>query len=439
MIRRMPIDWTKLYQVFDMGPLEANQLQDLYVDLAEVRGENEPGSVAEYLETSIRNSDRHTCQLVSGHQGSGKSTELRRLQKKLEGGDRRYFCVVCDIERALPLDDTDFPDLLLAIVHQTAEALRERLKVDLKPGYFARRASELRDLLGSKVDLKEARLDTAVGVIVTTLRGSPESRVKIRAALDPKVESLLHAANEAFDEAREKIKKKGFRDLAIIIDGSDKLRLGAGSSAGAYPGERLFVHRADQTRGFACHVVYAVPMALAYSPLVSDLESLYGQQTPIIPVTKLHDRQGKRIPAAYDRFREILAKRVAFAGASFAEAFPDERATDDLIRLSGGQPRVLCAFARDCTRSRAPVAREAVETIARKETQALRRSLNEPHWRLLAEFMAGRQPLGTLQTTAVRADLIVLRALLHYRNKEEWLGVNPLVGPLPEGLSGLHA
>lgn len=438
MMYGMATDWTKLYQVFDTGPLEANQLQDLYVDLEAVRGENEPGSVAGYLEGSIRNSGRHTCQLVSGHQGSGKSTELRRLQGTLEAGDNRYFCVVCDIENELPLDDMDFPDLLLAIVRQTADALRDRLKIDLKPGYFADRARELKELFGSKVELKEARLDTLLGVMVATLRGSPESRVHIRKALDPKVESLLSAANEVFDQARERIKGHGFGDLVVIVDGSDKLKLSYGPGAGTYPGERLFVHRADQIRGFACHMVYAVPMALAYSPLLSDLESLYGQQTPIIPVTKLHDRQGKRVDAAFDCFREILSKRVVFAGSTMAEVFPDRVVTDELIRLSGGQPRVLCSLARDCLRVRRPVERSVVDAVASREMRAMRAPLELAHWRVLAAFMGGKQPLRTADTREVYRDLIVLRALLHYRNKEEWLGVNPLVGSPPQELSGLH-
>lgn len=428
----MDTNWTKLYQQFDMGPLEANQLQDLYVELADVRGESEPGSVAEYLEGSIRNADGHTCQLVSGHQGSGKSTELRRLQRRLQNGTSRYFCVVCDIERALPLDDTDFPDLLLAIVHQTAEAFRKFLEIDLRPGYFTTRATELQRLLGSPVGIQSASLDGVVGSIVMTIRGSPESRAKIRAALDPQIESLIRSANEVFDEARELLKKNGFEDLVIIVDGSDKLRMETGAPNARYPGERLFLHRSDQTRGFACHVVYAIPMALAYSPLVSDLEATYGHQTPIVPVTKLHSRKGDTIQKAYDRFCEILKKRVEFANERFSEVFPDQSATNELIRLSAGQPRVLCAFARDCMRLQQPVKAAAVAMIERKERLALRRALNEPHWRLLAEFMAGKQPPGTAETLAVRADLIVMRALLHYRNDDEWLGVNPLVGSLPE-------
>ncbi len=434
----MPIDWIKLYQAFDVGPLQANQFEDLYVELADVRGENEPGSVASYLEGSIRSSSTYTCQIVSGHEGSGKSTELRRVQKNLETGPKRVFCVVADIEGDVPLDDADFPDLLLAIVRQTAVALRDRLKIDLQPGYFADRARKIKELLLTEVDLKEARLDTALGVMVASLRQAPESREKIRQALNPRVQSLLEAANEVFSEARTRLKSHGFDDLAIIVDGTDKLKRGYGADTERYPGERLFVHRADQTRGFECHIIYAVPLALVHSPLVSDLEQLYGQQTPIIPVTKLHDRAGKRLDLSYARFLEILRKRVAFAGESFDAVFPNPGATDDLIRFSGGQPRVLCALARDCLRPQAPIHKSVVEAVARKETMALRKALELPHWQVLAEFLAGKQPLPAPETREVFRDLLIVRALLYYRNSQEWLGVNPLVGNLPEGVNRIH-
>ena len=435
----MATNWTKLYQVFEMGPLEANQIHDLYVDLAAVRGEDEPGAVAAYLESSVRLASGHTCQLVSGHQGSGKSTELRRLQKQLQSGSERYFCVICDIEGELALDDTDFPDLLLAMMRATADALRRDLGIELKPGYFATRAGEIKALALSEVELKELSLDAMLGTIVATLKGSPESRSTIRKALEPKVDSLLHAANELFDEARGSLKQRGFKDLVLIVDGSDKLKLASSAKSGEYPGERLFVNRVDQTRGFAAHVVYAIPMALAFSVLVEELSSLYQQHTPIVPVTKLLDRQGKRVEAAYQRFREIVDKRLAFAGANFGEVFADEAVCEELIRLSAGQPRVLCALIRDCLRGLKQFDKVTVKTVARRETMAMRRALELPHWLLIKEFAEGKQPIPDSKNRGAFRDLIGLRGLLHYRNDKEWLAVNPLIGELPEGLSTQNA
>ena len=430
----MIVDSKKLYQVFNLGPLEVGQLESLYVDLCDVRGESEPGSVVAYLGDSIRLSDRHTCQLVTGHQGSGKSTEMRRLKKALQQGDERYFAVICDIEGELALDDTDFPDLLLAMVRQLADALHESFAMELKPGYFATRWNELKGLLGSEVGFEKAELTVGLAKIVGVLRSSPDSRKPIRDALEPRVDSLLHAANELFDQAREQLKPFGFKDIVLLVDGTDKLKLGTGNDAGTLPGERLFIRRHDQTSGFACHVCYAIPMALNYSVQNDTLAGLYDQQIPVVPVTKLQDRQAHLIDAAYVKFREMIEKRVVFCGSTMDGVFADEKVVRELIRLSAGQPRELCILIRDCLRADLPIHSATVELVARRATMAFAQWLEAPHWRMIKEYRSGRQPLQESENRDTLRDLIAGRAILHYRNHEQWLAVNPLVGETPEGI-----
>lgn len=70
---------TKIYNSFDPSrPLPAGDPQ--YVDCRSVRGDED---IVNDLGKRMRNSDRMTYQLYTGHRGSGKSTELRRLQKSL--------------------------------------------------------------------------------------------------------------------------------------------------------------------------------------------------------------------------------------------------------------------------------------------------------------------------------------------------------------------
>lgn len=77
----------RIYNSFDPSrPLPAGDPQ--YVDFREVRGDED---IVSDLGKRIRNSDKMTCQLYTGHRGSGKSTELRRLQKSLE--DHSFYVV----------------------------------------------------------------------------------------------------------------------------------------------------------------------------------------------------------------------------------------------------------------------------------------------------------------------------------------------------------
>ena len=83
----------RAYKAFDPAPLSAAD-SNLYVDLEPARGE---GDVVNRLAKRIRGSaDEPTCQLLAGHHGSGKSTELRRLQGLLERGTPPIFVVFCE-------------------------------------------------------------------------------------------------------------------------------------------------------------------------------------------------------------------------------------------------------------------------------------------------------------------------------------------------------
>jgi len=103
------------------------------------------------LANKIRLSEKLTCQLVTGHRGSGKTTELRKLQNELENFTEKLFVVFCEIDEDVDRNDIDFPDVLIAIVRQMAFQLNDRLKIKLKPGYFKQRWDELKRLLSSEV------------------------------------------------------------------------------------------------------------------------------------------------------------------------------------------------------------------------------------------------------------------------------------------------
>ena len=153
----MAADLKRVYRAFDPAPLsEADS--DLYVPLDEVRGSS--GLVTRLTKT-IRLSDKPTFQLLAGHIGSGKSTELRRVQAELETGDARFFTVFCQVLEDIDPNDADFPDVLMAVMRQVARQLRERLDIKLKPGYFKQRWEDLRELLGREVDFESLELETA--------------------------------------------------------------------------------------------------------------------------------------------------------------------------------------------------------------------------------------------------------------------------------------
>jgi hypothetical protein len=430
----MPVDLAKLYQAFDPAPLTAGQQTSLYVDLAAVRGEHEVGGIANSLAQHMRLANGPTCQLVTGHRGSGKSTELYRLQRELGEGSQKVFAVFCDIDQALNRNDLDFPDLLLAIVRQLAEQLKDKAGITLAPGYFQDRFGELVEFLGTDVALEKMELTYGLAKIVGTLKNSPKSRRIIRDMLEPKVDSLLHAANDLIATAKNELRDKGFTDLAIIVDNTDHMSRPNGESADPLPGKSLFISRYPEVSGFDCHTVYAVPLELAFSVCGSELKRLYGRTTPVVGIAKIQTRDGKPYAPGVNCFREVIAKRVAFAGATVSEVFGSDAVRDDLIARTGGQPLELCSLVRECMLGSLPIPSERLAEVARQEVRSYAKWLKRSHWGIIESIRAGKQPIPDDTNGAALRDLIEGRAILYHQNGDEGFSISPLVGPAPAGL-----
>jgi len=149
----------KVYQAFDpQKPLEAADT-DRYVNLDEVRGST---GFVQRLAEPIYLSAKPTCQIVTGHHGSGKSTELLRLQRELQQHRKKPFVVYCEALEDIDRNDVDFPEVLIALVRQMATQLKERADIVLKPGYFKDRLQQLKGILAAPIAIDGHRLDAGI-------------------------------------------------------------------------------------------------------------------------------------------------------------------------------------------------------------------------------------------------------------------------------------
>jgi len=305
------VDIKRIYQVFDPAPLSAEQT-DLYVDLDAVRGSS---GLINRMAQHIRLSASPTCQLLAGHRGSGKSTELRRLQGVLENGEDKLFTVFCEILEDIEPNDVDFPDVLMAIIRQTAEQLSKRLSIKLKPGFFKQRWEEAKDILGREVDLTSIDLDVGLAKISAAMKSSPNTRIEIRKLLEPRTNSWIEAANDVLDQAVLELSKKKYSGLVVIVDGLDKMTLRPHPAVGCSTAEYLFAERHAQLTGFRCHMIYTIPIALAYSCRERDIANLYGHiAPPIVPMTMIFDATGKKNKLGFVKFADVILKRLQKAG-----------------------------------------------------------------------------------------------------------------------------
>ena len=422
----------KIYAEFSPVPLQSEQ-QNLYVDLNSARGD--ALGIVRQLQRKIELSDKPTCQVLTGHRGSGKSTELWQLQHHLQdpGAGEKRFVVFVRADDHMDRNDIDFPEVLIALVKQLVDELEKRENITLKPGYFKDRWARLKSLFGSDIDFDNITLSVGLAKISMPLKNSPDVRQALRKQLDADAGNWLTAANEVIAEAKLALSKKGYQDLVIIVDDLDKMITRQHESAECTTTEYLFVHRAAQLSAFQCHIIYTIPLELAYSHHESTLKELYGGAVPVIPMTKIATPPPNAQPheAGLNCFRKIIQQRLQQAGAEHADLFADAEVETALIQLSGGQPTELMTLIREAIiAADLPIQLSAVERGRTEALRSYRRQLRPEHWPILQQAQNRGQVTRTVENEQTFRQLLESRALLLYRNGEEWYAPHPVVAEL---------
>lgn len=420
----------RFYAAFDPEVPSPGSLSDIYVNLDDARG----GQLTAGLIRALRMASptRPVCKLLSGHKGSGKTIELMHLKQELEKNGE--FTVIHWLaDETIDLMAVDFPDLLLGLVAKIAKDLLDRFDIALKPGYFATLPGRIKEFMGSEVVVTDAKFAAGFASITASLKQSPSVRAKVRAALDPESETLLQAANQLLREAKEELRKKGRPDnLVLLVDDLDKGGWEKHPTAGITTGQYLFVNRYAQLTGLDSHVIYTLPLELAYGGIAGTLQSRYGQ-IPVIPMVEVRERP----PASgihaigVERMRTVIARRLETVGILEAEAFA-EGTMDQLIHASGGEPRQLMHLISDALlHGSLPIKKAAADRAITLATRTLRRTMTRDDWTIVRNVAKdGTLPVEGNSESRVRS-LLFNRQVLQYCNGEEWFAPSPLLGESP--------
>src|SRR3990172_5741607 len=120
---------TDLYNTVDPDePLHPKD--ERYVDLSSARGADD---LAKLITRRIITSgpSHYHRRLITGHRGSGKSTELHRLESMLTQED--FLVVYLDVETSLDLADLEYLDVLVAIAQRLYDVTTQRkIRIDEK-------------------------------------------------------------------------------------------------------------------------------------------------------------------------------------------------------------------------------------------------------------------------------------------------------------------
>ena len=291
------------YNAVLLDPLPSGDRR--WVDCTPVRGGTD---IVELLALRIEGSSRSTAQLISGHRGCGKSTELLRLASRLEkeGFLVVYFAADDDID----MGDLVYTDLLLSIIKRLERILSEKgIQIDerLSRGitmWFAKEVYGWTEETAVEANLKT---DFELGLnapsvlplfakllarITGQIKTGQQIRKDIRLSLDPQIFQLIERINEFIRAALPQIKKKGYRDLVLIIDNLDRIVLREmDEKTGMTTHDALYLVHAEQLKALAAHMIYTVPISMFYSIKATQLAGAFPNYE-ILPMIKIAEEDG---------------------------------------------------------------------------------------------------------------------------------------------------
>jgi AAA ATPase domain len=430
--------WKKLYKAFDpFRPLPAND--PAWVDCASVRGEED---ILLGLGLEIQRSPEVTCQLYAGHRGAGKSTELLRLQDDLQKLQYRVVYFAVD-DGDLEPEDTQYSDILLACARQLISQLRSAEGQDDRFREWVRRLVEdLRQLGALELSLEEisyATPEMPLGKVSSKIKTSMSHRNVIRQKVESEADSLIEILN-AFIQAALGDRKPD--SLLLIVDNLDRIVEKHDGPQSSY--EQIFVNHSDQLRGLNCHVIYTVPISLAYSKHLTAMEERY-KPVEVLPMVMVKSQDGQTIcRSGLDKLKQLLLQRFRMVdgGLTLEGAFETVDGVEKLCEMSGGHVRNLMNLMKAALQytKELPISDRSVKRAISELRETYSKVIDGDEWPCLVEV--DREKVIAKNNDQFRS-LLFRRCVLEYRYLNDegeivvWHDIHPLIRGL-EGFKRAH-
>lgn len=406
------------------------QPEDFYVsDLHGVGGVDPVVELADQIDLS----DSAGAYLFTGNQGTGKTSELLRLARRLRenGCEVFYIDMVEYLNLSQRIEVTDF---LISVLGALSEKIRDRFAVDVgKAGFFQR----VLTFLKSEVEFKEVSIPTGPAELKAAIHQSPHFKEELQRRTRGHVQTLAAKANEFALEVVDLVRQhRGAPDMKVvlIVDSVERLH-GVGDSKDVLEvfksTETLFASHADVLRLPGLNVVYTIPPYL--QALAGALGSRYaGGRIYALPSVHVYEccpePEAMPSPSSDGIHKMISVIDRRFPG--HAEFFVEGQ-LERLARNSGGDLRDFFRMVRLAITQALSRGVPLDEGTIEHAEDAVRRDMlpittNAREW--LKRIAATHEPdLPDLDALPEFARLQQGKYVLQYRNGEDWHAVHPLL------------
>ncbi|MCZ8126610.1 MAG: AAA family ATPase [Microcystis sp. LE19-114.1B] len=425
-----------LVGVFKPVPLPADS--PFYVDLKAVRAD---ADVCQDLGRKIIRSlpTDYTHQLYTGHRGGGKSTELLRLKKYLEQKNCFVVYFAADKDDIDP-EDAQYTDILIACTRHLLEQLKQANSTPLK-NWIKSRWQDLIDLALTEIKVEDVKLETGdlikyFGKLSAAIRAIPSQRQEIRNKINPHTVTLLTALNEFIDNSKTVLDDS--TKLVVIVDNLDRI-VPIYRRDHKTNHDEIFLDRANQLKGLNCHLIYTIPISMAYSNRANDLRDIYDNDPMVLPMIMLRNLDRTINPDGMAKIKAIIEKRTQqFLPTKKLETdiFESQEVLERLCLMTGGHVRNLILLMQTALDhvDALPITAKAAQRAITQARDVYQRTVEHEQWKILAKVYLTNE----IQNDEAHRKLLFNRCILQYAyfdadaELKSWYDVHPLITEIKE-------
>jgi hypothetical protein len=423
----------------ELTPLQSGDSR--YVDIAAGRDTDELRHLRICLLDYGAEAGRFARITFTGHRGSGKSTELLRLEHDVR---ERFTVVHMTADDAL-LNDYDYTDLFLWIVDALIRQLQKQeievsgRLVDQVVDWFAEVTLEEVSSVRKEIEAgATAELRGKLGLftisaallarITSMVRGSLDRRTETRKKLQSYSSQLIDHVNRLLRETQHSLKKRGLPPhLLIVVDNLDRLP--------PETSQRLFFTNGDFLKRLDAHVIYTVPIACVLAPC--NIGAVFENQFTL-PMVKTRNRDGTEFRPGRAALKRLLAERLDL------DAVFKRGVVHYLIDGCGGSVRDLMRLVNYAQRAARSAGQAKIDLPSAKDaTRKMRLDFERllipagVYYPLLArihntkrDFLADATPGDPTEVSRYQrffSQLLFNGSVLEYNGGASWYDVHPVI------------
>ena len=331
-------------------PIDADH--EFFTDFRDVRGDFEDRMIYKSLNVNPKtfvfnrkiNRGNKTLLFLAGMRGSGKTSELAKIAKKLQNPEG-FFCVVCNLDTGLDVNDMEYMDILIFQLERLFEEIHNedhKLNKFIDLGvvksmkkWFEERVQEANKVIKAEggftvqVEAGTPSILKSFWGLTTKLRGSitgsKENAQKIRTVFKTNFREFALKFNEFIASTNYTLREHGIaKEILFIVDGLEKI-------ATIDIRRKIVDHESNRLQQIKVHTIFTLPIEL-----MSLRQKLITFSTVVsFPFVKICEKDGTIVEPAMERFIEFVYKRID------EKVFDNQETVRKAIQYCGGSPREL--------------------------------------------------------------------------------------------------